>query len=166
MVMLVRSPSKSLRCCIVKTDDNLSKRSRAKVKPVDLNITVSIVEDDAPLRGILGDWIRGAEGFQCVGVHENAEVALAALPQEKPSVVLMDINMPGMNGIEAARALIRRDPELPVVMLSIHEEERYRREAADSGVRAYIPKRRLQEQLLPALRDVLDGAARGAEERR
>ena len=92
---------------IVKTDDNHYRRARAKVKQV--NITVSIVEDDAPARGILTEWIRGANGFKCVGTHENAETALAALPQENPSVVLMDINMPGMNGIECVR---RRTPQM------------------------------------------------------
>ena len=65
------------RLHIVKTDDNLSSRAQAKMKPV--NITVSIVDDDAPARGILAEWVRGADGFRCVGVHENAETALAAL---------------------------------------------------------------------------------------
>lgn len=69
------------------------------------DITASIVEDDAPLRGILREWIRSASGFKCSGVYESAEAAQEALPKENPSVVLMDINMPGMNGIECVRRL-------------------------------------------------------------
>ena len=159
MVMLVRSPSKSLRCCIVKTDDNLSKRSRAKVKPVDLNITVSIVEDDAPLRGILGDWIRGAEGFQCVGVHENAEVALAALPREKPSVVLMDINMPGMNGIECVRRLKPQMMNTQFMMLTVYEDPDHIFKALSSGASGYLLKRTPRAELLAAVKDVHAGGS-------
>ena len=104
----------------MKTDDNLSRRARAKIKPV--NITVSIVEDDAPARGILTEWIRGADGFRCIGAHEDAETALAALPQEKPSVVLMDINMPGMSGIECVRRLKPQMMDTQFVMLTVYED--------------------------------------------
>ena len=63
--------------------------------------------------------IRGADGFKFLGVHENAEEALAALPQEKPAVVLMDINMPGMNGIECVRRLKPQMPDTQFVMLTV-----------------------------------------------
>jgi len=68
-------------------------------------ITVSIVEDNDQLRGTLARVISRAEGFQCVGQHANAERALETLPKEKPNVVLMDINLPGMNGVECVRKL-------------------------------------------------------------
>src|ERR1039458_5860565 len=71
----------------------------------EMRIPVSIVEDDAPARGLLGDWVHRAPGFRCVGRHACAEAALAALPIEKPSVVLMDINLPGISGIECVRRL-------------------------------------------------------------
>jgi DNA-binding NarL/FixJ family response regulator len=72
----------------------------------------------------------------------------------------MDIGLPGMSGIEAARILIARHPGLSVVMLSIHEEERYQQEAGAAGVHAYVPKRKLQEQLLPAVRELLTAIKR------
>jgi DNA-binding NarL/FixJ family response regulator len=141
----------------VKTHDNLSKRVQAKVKPV--NITVSIVEDDSPLRGILSDWIRGADGFKFLGVHENAEVALAALPQEKPSVVLMDINMPGMNGIECVRRLKPQMPDTQFVMLTVYEDPDHIFKALTSGASGYMLKRTPRAELLAALKDVHAGGS-------
>ncbi len=141
----------------MKTDDNLSKRVRAKIKPV--NITVSIVEDDAPLRGILSEWIRGAEGFKCVGAHENAEIALAALPQEKPSVVLMDINMPGMSGIECVRRLKPQMPATQFVMLTVYEDPDHIFKALSSGASGYMLKRTPRADLLAAMKDVHAGGS-------
>jgi DNA-binding NarL/FixJ family response regulator len=123
----------------VKTDDNLSKRARAKIKPV--NITVSIVEDDAPARGILTEWVRGADGFKCVGVHENAETALAALPRGKPSVVLMDINMPGMSGIECVRRLKPQMVDTQFVILTVYEDPDHIFKALSFGASGYLLKR-------------------------
>ena len=142
---------------IVKTDDKLSKRTRAKIKPV--NITVSIVEDDAPLRGILSDWIRGAAGFKCVGVHEHAEAALDALPQEKPSVVLMDINMPGMNGIECVRRLKPQMLDTQFVMLTVYEDPDHIFKALSSGASGYLLKRTPRAELLAAIKDVYAGGS-------
>ena len=141
----------------MKTDDNLSQRVRAKLKPV--NITVSIVEDDAPLRGILTEWIRGADGFKCVGVHENAEVALAALPQENPSVVLMDINMPGMNGIECVRRLKPQMMGTQFMMLTVYEDPDHIFKALSSGASGYMLKRTPRAELLTAVKDVHAGGS-------
>lgn len=141
----------------MKTNDNLSKRVQAKVKPV--NISVSIVEDDAPLRGILSEWIRGADGFTFVGVHENAEAALDALPQETPSVVLMDINMPGMNGIECVRRLKPQMMGTQFVMLTVYEDPDHIFKALTSGASGYMLKRTPRADLLAALKDVYAGGS-------
>jgi DNA-binding NarL/FixJ family response regulator len=141
----------------MKTDDNLSKRARAKVKPV--NITVSIVDDDAPARGILTEWIGGANGFKCVGVHENAEAALAVLPKENPSVVLMDINMPGMNGIECVRRLKPQMISTQFVMLTVYEDPDHIFKALSSGASGYLLKRTPRAELLAAVKDVHAGGS-------
>ena len=142
---------------VVKTHDNLSRRDGAKIKPV--NIAVSIVDDDAPARGILTDWIRDADGFKCVGVHENAETALAALPQEKSSVVLMDINMPGMSGIECVRRLKPQMPATQFVMLTVYEDPDHIFKALSSGASGYMLKRTPRAELLAAIRDVHAGGS-------
>ena len=124
-----------------------------------VNITVSIVDDDAPARGILTEWVRGAEGFKCVGVHENAEVALVALPAEKPSVVLMDINMPGMSGIECVRRLKPQMPDTQFVMLTVYEDPDHIFKALSSGASGYMLKRTPRAELLTAIKDVHAGGS-------
>ena len=105
---------------IVKTYGNLSKHNRAGIMPV--SITVSIVEDDAPVRGIFTKWIRSADDLKCVRVHANAEGALSALPQEKASVVLMHINLPGMSGIECVHRLKPQMLDTQFIMLTVYDD--------------------------------------------
>ena len=124
-----------------------------------VSITVSIVEDDAPARGILNDWICGEEGFKCVGVHENGEHALATLPAEKPSVVLMDINLPGISGIECVRRLKPQLPDTQFVMLTVYEDPDHIFKALSSGASGYLLKRTPRAELLAALRDVHAGGS-------
>ena len=124
-----------------------------------VNITVSIVEDDAPARGILAEWIRGADSFKCVGVHGNAEVALAALPQENPSVVLMDINMPGMSGIECVRRLKPQMMDTQFMMLTVYEDPDHIFKALSSGASGYLLKRTPRAELLAAVKDVHAGGS-------
>jgi DNA-binding NarL/FixJ family response regulator len=85
-------------------------------------ITVSIVEDNEQLRATLARMIDRAEGFRCLSQHPSAEDALEALPREKPNVVLMDINLPGMNGVECVRRLKQVAPEVLAVMLTAYED--------------------------------------------
>ncbi|HZI31347.1 MAG TPA: response regulator transcription factor [Candidatus Binatia bacterium] len=117
------------------------------------------MEDDASLRGILSDWIRGAQGFQCVGVHENAEAAMAALPQEKPSVVLMDINMPGMNGIECVRQLKPQMADTQFMMLTVYEDSDHIFKALSFGASGYLLKRTPRAELFSAIKDVHAGGS-------
>ncbi len=124
-----------------------------------VDIAVSIVEDDAPARSILADWIRAADGFRCVGVHNSGEDALAALPQEEPSVVLMDINLPGMTGIECVRRLKPQMPDSQFVMLTVYEDPDHIFKALTAGASGYLLKRMPRAELLAALRDVYAGGS-------
>jgi len=141
----------------MKTDDNLSKCAKAKIKP--MSITVSIVEDDVPTRGFLTQWVQGEAGFKCIGVYENAEVAVTLLPQEKPSVVLMDINMPGMSGIECVRRLKPQMPATQFVMLTVYEDPDHIFKALSSGASGYMLKRTPRAELLAAIKDVHAGGS-------
>src|SRR4051794_21435526 len=85
-------------------------------------ITVSIVEDNEQLRGTLAKLISREEGFLCVGQYPTAEAALEAIPKEPSNVVLMDINLPGMNGVECVRKLKQAVPGILVVMLTAYED--------------------------------------------
>ena len=124
-----------------------------------MNITVSIVEDDAPAREILACWIRQAEGFQCVGQHGSVEQALEKLPGEKPSVVLMDINLPGLSGIEGVRRLKPLLPGTQFMMLTVYEDANHIFDALTAGASGYLLKQTPPGELLASIKDVHGGGS-------
>ena len=124
-----------------------------------MSITVSIVEDNDQLRGTLTRVIGRAEGFRCVSHYANAEAALESLPNDRPNVVLMDINLPGMNGVECVRQLKQRLPETQVVMLTVYEDTENIFNALAAGASGYLLKRTTSAELLAALRDVQRGGS-------
>ncbi|HVV72989.1 MAG TPA: response regulator transcription factor, partial [Verrucomicrobiae bacterium] len=87
-----------------------------------MSLSVSIVEDNEQLRTTLARVIDRAEGFRCVSHYGDAESALEALPKVKPEVVLMDINLPGMNGVECVRRLKQLIPGTQIMMLTVYED--------------------------------------------
>src|SRR5260370_17443095 len=88
----------------------------------DVAISVSSVEDDAHARKILARWVSQASGFRLAGECADAETAVQTLPGKKPDVVLMDINLPGMTGVEAVRKLKPALPGTQFVMLTVYED--------------------------------------------
>ena len=124
-----------------------------------MSIAVAIVEDDVPAREILAGWIRNADGFRCVGEFDDAETALAKLPHEKPSVVLFDINLPGMNGIECVRKLKPRLPDTQFVMVTVYEDANHIFNALSAGASGYLLKQMRRNELLEALKDVHAGGS-------
>jgi DNA-binding NarL/FixJ family response regulator len=129
-------------------------------KPKNIvSIAVAIVEDDVPAREILAGWIRNSDGFRCVGEFDDAESALAKLPQEKPSVVLFDINLPGMNGIECVRKLKPRLPDTQFVMVTVYEDANHIFNALSAGASGYLLKQTRRNELIDALKDVHAGGS-------
>jgi DNA-binding NarL/FixJ family response regulator len=124
-----------------------------------LKIAVSIIEDDSQARQILSDWIRRAEGFELLSEHGSAEAALLKLPHEKPAVVLTDINLPGMNGIEAVRKLKSALPDTQFVMLTVYEDADHIFHALTAGASGYLLKQTPRGELLGALRQVHSGGS-------
>ncbi len=122
-------------------------------------ITVSIVEDNDQLRATLARVIGRAEGFQCLGQHASAEEALLAIPKERPNVVLMDINLPGMNGVECVRQLKPLVPETLVLMLTAYEDTDNIFNSLAAGASGYLLKRTTSAELLAAIRDVQKGGS-------
>ncbi len=122
-------------------------------------ITVSIVEDNDQLRATLTRVIGRAEGFQTVSQFASAEAALESLPKERPDVVLMDINLPGMNGVECVRRLKQLASEIQVVMLTVYEDTENIFNALAAGASGYLLKRTKSAELLEAIRDVVGGGS-------
>ena len=124
-----------------------------------MSIAVSIVEDDGPAREILSDWVRHAAGFRCVSQYGNAESALLKLPAEKPGVVLMDINLPGLSGIECVRQLKPQLPDTQFVMLTVYEDTDHIFDALAAGASGYLLKQTPRDDLFTAIKDVHAGGS-------
>lgn len=122
-------------------------------------ITVSIVEDNDQLRATLARVIQRAPGFQCVSHYPNAEAALEGLPKDRPQVVLMDINLPGMNGVECVRRLKQELPDTQVIMLTVYEDTDNIFNALAAGATGYLLKRTSSAELLAAIKEVVQGGS-------
>ncbi|HXG47319.1 MAG TPA: response regulator transcription factor [Methylomirabilota bacterium] len=124
-----------------------------------MSIAVAIVEDDASVRRIIATWVGRAEGFTCLSLHGDAESALAALPGQRPDVVLTDINLPGLDGVECVRRLKPLLPHTQFVMLTVYEDADHIFQALAAGASGYLLKQIPRSELLAALRDVHQGGS-------
>ena len=122
-------------------------------------ISVSIVEDSEQVRSTLTKLINRAEGFKCLSEYANAEAALEGLPKDKPEVVLMDINLPGMNGVECVRQLKQKMPGVQVMMLTAYEDTENIFNALAAGASGYMLKRTPRDELLEAIKEVQRGGS-------
>jgi DNA-binding NarL/FixJ family response regulator len=122
-------------------------------------IQISIVEDNDQLRGTLARLLNRAEGFACLSQFATAEAALEGLPKERPQVVLMDINLPGLNGVECVRRLKQVAPEISAVMLTAYEDTENIFNALAAGANGYLLKRAPKAELLEAIREVHRGGS-------
>ena len=122
-------------------------------------IAISIVEDNDKLRATLARVIDRTDGFRCVSDYANAEDALADLPKIKPDVVLMDINLPGLNGVECVRQLKKLLPQIQVMMLTVYEDTENIFNALAAGANGYMLKRTSAKELIEAIREVQRGGS-------
>ena len=103
-------------------------------------LTLSIVDDDDRTRNFLGEIIRSVPGLRLLSDHNNALDAIARLPRESPDVVLMDINMPGINGVECVRQLRPLLPATQFLMLTVYEDAEHIFAALAAGATGYLLK--------------------------
>src|SRR5450755_3740371 len=122
-------------------------------------ISVSIVEDNDQLRGTLARVLNRADGFSCVSQYPNAEDAVKDLPQVKPDVVLMDINLPGMNGVDCVKLLKKLLPQIQIMMLTVYEDTDNIFNALSAGANGYMLKRTPSKELLEAITEVYRGGS-------
>jgi DNA-binding NarL/FixJ family response regulator len=122
-------------------------------------IKVSIVDDDEGIRSSLATLIRRAPSLKLMGDYADAETALKELPRKTPDVVLMDINLPGMNGVECVRQLKTALPGLQVLMLTVYEDSDSLFKSFRAGASGYLLKRTASARLLEAIQDVYEGGS-------
>lgn len=126
-----------------------------KTKPVE----ICIVEDDSGMRDSLREILACTDGLTCTGAFGSAEEALAQLPTLRPQVVLMDINLPGMSGVDCVPRLVGLLPDTHIIMLTVYDDTDVIFQSLASGAVGYLLKPVRRAQLLDAVRDVLRGGA-------
>jgi DNA-binding NarL/FixJ family response regulator len=118
-------------------------------------VRILIVEDHDIVRRSLKDWLISAfPGHEILEASDGQE-AIAVASARDPDLILMDIGLPVLNGLEATRRIKHLLPQTQVIMLTIHEDEAYRADALASGASAFIPKRAMQTRLSSILADLL-----------
>jgi DNA-binding NarL/FixJ family response regulator len=122
-------------------------------------INVAIVEDNSTIREGLAALINGTEGYKCVGVYSTSEKFLEQIQLLHIDVVLMDIGLPGMNGIEALKLARGLNPDLNILMLTIYEENEVVFEALCAGACGYLVKKTPPSRLLEAIKDIYEGGS-------
>jgi DNA-binding NarL/FixJ family response regulator len=122
-------------------------------------ISISIVDDEKELCQSIATFVNGTPGFKCVSTYNSGETALEHLPEDHPNVVLMDINLGGMSGIECVRRLKTILPELQIVMLTVYEDTEQIFKALTAGASGYMLKRLTPKKLLDAIREVHEGGS-------
>lgn len=122
-------------------------------------IDIAIVEDEDEVREGLAMLINGSEGFRCVQKYSSAEKALPDIMKNKPDVVLMDINLPGISGIECTRQLKACQPGLPIMVLTVYDDDEKIFESLKAGATGYLLKKTPPAKILEAIVELYDGGS-------
>lgn len=123
------------------------------------HITVSIVDDEADLREHIAGYLTATGNIRCKSAYATGEEALKQLPQDNPDVILMDINLGDLDGIECVRRLIALMPQAQVLMLTVFEDTEQIFRALAAGASGYLLKRQPPKKLVEAIEEVCDGGS-------
>jgi DNA-binding NarL/FixJ family response regulator len=137
----------------------ISKISDFNSKPIEKIVRVSIVEDRRETRQGLARLVSGADGFQCAATYHSMEECLEQISANLPDILLSDIGLPGISGIEGIKILKTRYPNLLVLMLSIYDDDDRIIEAICAGASGYLLKSASTNKLIASLKEVLNGGA-------
>jgi len=128
-------------------------------RKVNKAIQVALVEDDPGVRANLVAILNSDPGFSCQAAYADGISALKGIPANRPDVVLMDINLPGMLGTECVRHLRTAVPGLPVLMLTVYDDSEQVFKSLMAGATGYLLKRTPKDKLLEAIREINSGGA-------
>jgi DNA-binding NarL/FixJ family response regulator len=130
----------------------------AVAAPADSDVRVLIVDDNRSFADLLASSLDTVEGLDCVGTASSASEGFSQVAKLVPSVVVMDIMMPGVDGLAATRELRRMSPGTAVAVVSAHKDGAWIARAEDAGASAYIPKGGSLEEMIEVLKTVRPGA--------
>ncbi|MBN1782660.1 response regulator transcription factor [bacterium] len=122
-------------------------------------IQVSIVEDNDAIRNGLAMLINATADMECISTYTDCETCIGDLPDHGPDVILMDIGLPGMSGIEGVREIKKDFPDIHILMLTVYEENDKIFDALCAGATGYLVKKTPAEQLIQAIQDVVHGGS-------
>jgi len=122
-------------------------------------IKISIVEDDKEIRESLAILIEGTDGFSCISHYGSVELALEKIEQDAPNVILMDINLPGMSGIEGVKLIKEKMPECEIIMQTISENDKDVFDSLCAGACGFLKKNTPPAKLLDAITEAVNGGA-------
>jgi two-component system response regulator NreC len=122
-----------------------------------MSIRILITDDHGVVREGLGVLLQNEAGVEVVGVAANTEEAMSKLEEVAPDLVLMDISVPQMGGIEATRRIKERAPDVRVLILTVHEDKALLREAMHAGAGGYLLKQAIKSELMHAIHSVMRG---------
>jgi len=122
-------------------------------------ISVALVEDNRDIRQGLKLIIGGTKGFLCLGAYPDAETGLPQILERKPDVVLMDIVLPGMSGIECVKAIKEKAPDIDIIMLTVRSDDDSVFQSLQAGACGYLTKNTPPSRLLEAIKEVQNGGA-------
>ena len=122
-------------------------------------ITVAVVEDHTEYRNYLAALLNGADGFHCTGSYRSMEEALSKLTYDLPSAALVDIGLPGMNGVDGISILKQRHPQLTLLMLTVYDDDERVFDALCAGATGYLLKKTPPARLLECLQEAVAGGA-------
>jgi DNA-binding NarL/FixJ family response regulator len=124
-----------------------------------VDIHALVVEDDEYIRNSLSELVKGTTNLDLAGAYEDGPAALAGIPHSKPDVVMMDIQLPGVNGVECVRELKAALPEVNFLMLTAYEDSDNLFESLKAGANGYLLKRNSSTRLLQAIHELYDGGS-------
>lgn len=141
------------------TQQEARTAAKAGVEGAETTVTVAVVEDSPTVRRNLNRWLDRTPGFKCVCTCANGVEALRVIPDRRPRVVLMDIQMPEMSGVECIVRLKEVLPTVQIIVLTVYEDTETIFKALRAGACGYLLKRSSLLEILSAIRDILQGGA-------
>jgi len=132
---------------------------KMETSSLENDIKVAIIEDRREIRDGLSAMINFTDGFSCVGSYRSMEEALHQIDRAQPDVVLSDIGLPGMDGIEGVKILKEKYPSLTILMLSVYDDNERIFDALCAGATGYLLKKTPPAQLMDSLRDAMNGGS-------
>lgn len=122
-------------------------------------IKISIIEDDKDIRESLAILLNGTIGFQCISSYHNCEAAQKKIELDKPDVILMDINLPGISGIECTQLLKKKMPETEIIMLTVSDDNADVFNSLCAGASGYLKKNTPPLKLIEAIKEAVIGGS-------